>query len=28
MKKVMEGVCVLDVPVLVEVGIGTNWRDV
>ncbi len=26
-KKEMEGVCELAVPLLVEVGTGVNWRD-
>jgi DNA polymerase-1 len=26
-KREMEGACELDVPMLVEVGVGDNWRD-
>jgi len=26
-KREMEGVFELEVPLLVEVGVGTNWRD-
>ncbi len=26
-KREMEGVCQLDVPLLVDVGVGDNWRD-
>ncbi len=26
-KREMEGVSALDVPLLVEVGVGDNWRD-
>lgn len=28
MKKIMEGVVTLDVPLTVDVAVGTNWRDV
>jgi DNA polymerase-1 len=26
-KREMEGACHLDVPLLVDIGIGANWRD-
>ena len=28
MKKIMEGVITLDVPLVVDVSVGSNWRDV